>query len=71
MRFNLIRQVANSVKLDPETGEMTEAYEDESCLDPFHTPYTGPSYRIQCGVCGLIAEEEMFIKRAEFHRFQR
>ncbi|WP_409270356.1 DNA alkylation repair protein [Neobacillus sp. SCS-31] len=60
-RFNIIEQVAHSVKMDPLTGEITSEYEKNS-PEPFHIPYTGPDCRIQCGVCGLIEDEKTFIK---------
>lgn len=60
-RFNIIKQVAESVKLDPATGTVIQTY-DHSNLDPFHLPYRGPQYRVQCGVCGLIEDEQMFAK---------
>lgn len=58
-RFNLIKQVPESVKLDPETGEVVQQYAQNN-LDPFHIPYTGPEFRIQCGVCGMIDDERRF-----------
>ncbi|WP_316569910.1 DNA alkylation repair protein [Neobacillus sp. YIM B06451] len=61
IRFNIIEQVAHSVKMDPLTGEITSEYE-KGGQEPFHIPYTGPNYRIQCGVCGLIEDEKTFIK---------
>jgi hypothetical protein len=64
-RFNLIEQIPKSVKLDPVTGNLMEEYADADMLDPFHIGYNGPHYKIQCGSCGLMAEEEMFIKRAQ------
>lgn len=64
-RFNLIAQVPQSVKLDAHTGEIIQEY-DESHLDPFHLPYQGPERKVQCAVCGLIDEEQSFIKRAEY-----
>ncbi len=63
-RFNIIQQVPQSVKIDPTTGDVIETYTSEN-LEPFHIPYQGPEYKIQCGVCGLIEDEKMFIKFAE------
>ena len=64
-RFNLIAQVPQAVKLDPNTGDVLQEYSQED-LDPFHLPYRGPERKVQCAVCGLIDEEQSFIKRAEF-----
>ncbi|GGE18111.1 hypothetical protein GCM10011571_19910 [Marinithermofilum abyssi] len=61
-RFNLIQQVAQSVKKDPHTGEITATIAED---DPLHIPYTGEAYRVQCAVCGLIEAEERFIKTAQ------
>ncbi|RSK27380.1 DNA alkylation repair protein [Bacillus sp. HMF5848] len=63
-RFNLIEQVAKPVKLDAHTGNIIEQYEN-GMTDPFHIPYKGPSYKVQCGACGLIEDERTFIKHAE------
>ncbi|AIM15319.1 MULTISPECIES: hypothetical protein [Neobacillus] len=63
-RFNLIQQVSHSVKLNPQTGEIIKEY-NENELEPFHQPYTGPEYRIQCAACGLIEDERTFIKFGE------
>lgn len=63
-RFNIIKQVAESVKLDSTTGSVMQTYESGN-LDPFHLPYRGPEYKIQCGVCGLIEDERMFAKFGE------
>lgn len=60
-RFNIIKQVAESVRLDPQTGAMVETYDGEE-LSPFHMAYNGPSVRVQCAVCGLIEDEQTFIK---------
>ncbi len=65
-RFNIIEQVAKSVKVDPQSGEIVQEYDGN--LDPFHIPYRGPNYKVQCGACGLIEEERTFIKRAENHQ---
>ncbi|WP_078380304.1 DNA alkylation repair protein [Sutcliffiella halmapala] len=66
-RFNIIEQVAKSVKLDPQSGEVVNEYTSDS-LDAFHIPYKGPAYKIQCAACGLIEEERSFIKRAEYQK---
>ncbi|ADC51848.1 hypothetical protein BpOF4_19045 [Alkalihalophilus pseudofirmus OF4] len=63
-RFNLIEQVATPVKLNPQDGSLVEQYSNDQ-LDPFHTPYRGPELKVQCGACGLIEDERMFIKRAQ------
>jgi hypothetical protein len=63
-RFNLIRQLPQSVKLDPVSGEVIQEFSNEK-LDPFHIPYKGPEYRVQCGTCGLIEDEKTFIKFGE------
>lgn len=62
-RFNIIEQVAKSVKVDPQNGDILEEYTNN--LDPFHIPYRGPNIKVQCGVCGLIEDEISFIKRAQ------
>lgn len=64
-RFNMIEQIPKPVKLDPVTGDLMEEYADAAMLDPFHIGYNGPQYKIQCGACGLVEEEEMFAKRAQ------
>jgi len=65
-RFNLIEQVAKPVKIDAQTGDILESYDNENNTHVFHMTYTGPRYKIQCGVCGLIEEEKTFAKHAEF-----
>lgn len=66
-RFNLIEQVVQPVKKDPTTGDIIESYSKDQ-LSPLHMQYNGPSVRVQCAVCGLIEDEQSFIKRAQFHR---
>ncbi|TXC93183.1 DNA alkylation repair protein [Metabacillus litoralis] len=66
-RFNIIEQHVKSVKLDPQTGSVIQEI-DKLSLDPFHIPYKGPEYKVQCGACGLIEEEITFIKRAELQK---
>ncbi|KAB7673040.1 DNA alkylation repair protein [Bacillus sp. B1-b2] len=63
-RFNVIKQVSQSVKLDPQTGGLVEEYSQEN-LSPFHMSYNGPEYRVQCAACGLVEEERTFIKFGE------
>lgn len=63
-RFNLIRQEAVSVKMDPQTGEVMEEY-SEGSLSPLHMGYNGPEIRVQCAVCGLIEDERTFKKFGE------
>jgi hypothetical protein len=60
-RFNLIKQEPQSVKLDPQTGNVMEEYSQEQ-LSPFHMSYKGPAYKVQCAACGLIENEHTFIK---------
>ncbi|MFC0274338.1 DNA alkylation repair protein [Metabacillus herbersteinensis] len=64
-RFNIIEQHVKPVKLNPQTGDIVEEF-DQSNLEPFHLAYKGPTYKVQCGACGLVEEEISFIKRAEF-----
>ncbi|GAK05622.1 hypothetical protein JCM19037_4133 [Geomicrobium sp. JCM 19037] len=60
-RFHIIEQSPHAVKLNPQTGDVVEEYQ-QSELDPFHLPYSGPSNRIQCGACGLNEDERQFIR---------
>ena len=64
-RFNIIDQVPQSVKLDPATGSIVNQYNSNEELDPFHIPYNGASKLIQCAACGVVGEEQAFIKRAQ------
>ncbi len=63
-RFNLIKQEAQSVKVDPHTGDVLQQFTNEN-LDAFHIPYKGPDYKVQCGTCGLIEDELTFVKFGE------
>ncbi|MEH7346771.1 DNA alkylation repair protein [Bacillus sp. JJ1532] len=63
-RFNIIRQVPQSVKLDPHTGEIVEEFTNDN-LSPFHMAYKGPEIKVQCGSCGLVEDERTFIKFGE------
>ncbi|HHY22359.1 MAG TPA: DNA alkylation repair protein [Bacilli bacterium] len=66
-RFHLIKQHPIAVKLDPKSGEIISEY-GQNELDPFHLPYQGPETRVQCGSCGLIEDETLFIKKAQSQR---
>ncbi|MDP4169837.1 MAG: DNA alkylation repair protein [Bacillota bacterium] len=63
-RFNLIQQVAHSVKIDPQSGNVIQQYTQED-LEPFHMPYRGPEMKVQCATCGLVEDELTFIKFGE------
>ncbi|MFC4322783.1 DNA alkylation repair protein [Litchfieldia salsa] len=65
-RFNIIQQVAKAVKVDKVTGDILEEFGED--IGPLHMPYRGPSYKVQCGVCGLVEDEISFIKRAQNHQ---
>ncbi|PAQ13148.1 DNA alkylation repair protein [Bacillus sp. FJAT-42315] len=61
-RFNIIKQVARAVRLDPQTGDVMESMIDPG---PLHIAYNGPEKRVQCAVCGLVDDERLFIKFGE------
>lgn len=63
-RFNLIKQIPQAVKMDPQSGTNLHEYRMDE-LEPFHLPYNGPNYRIQCAACGLMEDERTFIKFGE------
>lgn len=64
-RFNIVNQVAHAVKIDAQTGDIIEQYTGHEDAGPLHLIYNGPDVRIQCAVCGLIEDENRFIKFAE------
>ncbi|WP_018130412.1 hypothetical protein [Effusibacillus pohliae] len=63
-RFAILEQVPQYVKMDPETGEILEHYEQGE-LEPFHLPYQGTRRRVACGACGLVEDEKTFIALAQ------
>lgn len=69
-RFNIIEQSPKSVKLNPQTGEVINEY-DNNTLESFHIQYKGPNIKIQCGTCGLIEDEILYVKHAENNPAQR
>ncbi|SDI64661.1 DNA alkylation repair protein [Natribacillus halophilus] len=60
-RFHFMEQSPRAVKMDPENGAVIQEFE-QTQLDPFHIPYSGPEYRIQCGTCGLNEDERLFLR---------
>jgi hypothetical protein len=70
-RFAVLEQVPYYVKLDPASGETIEQFTSKEELDPFHMPYQGSSRRIQCGACGLLEDEQMFLANARNHPIGR
>lgn len=66
MRFHIIEQVPLTVKKDPESGEIMEQYTDQK-PDMFFMPYQGSMRRIQCALCGMIENEDVFINMAKKH----
>ncbi|MFA9556890.1 DNA alkylation repair protein [Evansella sp. AB-rgal1] len=66
-RFNIIEQVATPVKLDPQSGEVVQQFTNDN-LDPFHVAYKGPAQKIQCGSCGLVEDEKMFVSFASSNK---
>ncbi|RXT13623.1 DNA alkylation repair protein [Ammoniphilus sp. CFH 90114] len=68
-RFNIIQQVSKSIKMDAQTGNVMEVYQED--IPPFHLPYGGPAYRVQCAACSIIEDEEQFIKAAKNYTTMR
>lgn len=66
-RFNIIEQHATPVKLDQQSGKIINEYTNDNA-DIFHIAYRGPSYKVQCGACGLVEDEMTFIKHAEYNQ---
>lgn len=60
-RFHLIKQLPQSVRLDPLSGAIIETYDDGN-KNPLHMEYKGPELRVQCAICGLIEDEQTFIQ---------
>lgn len=67
-RFNILEQQVKPVKLNPQTGQVEEEYTNET-MNAFHMAYQGPTYRVQCAVCGLVENPEQFIKPAQNQSF--
>ncbi|BCJ88196.1 DNA alkylation repair protein [Effusibacillus dendaii] len=65
-KFAVIEQVPQYVKLDPDTGNTVELL-DAASIDPLHIPYKGSLRRVQCGVCGLLDDEQTFAATARNH----
>jgi hypothetical protein len=65
-RFYIIDQVPRAVKLSNDI-ESTHEMTVDSEKDPFFAPYSGPEYRVQCGLCGTIENPEQFIKTANLN----
>jgi hypothetical protein len=61
-RFNIIEQIPFAVKKDARSGIITERVPEG---DPLHHHYRGDEYRVQCGICGVIENEQVFIKSAQ------
>ena len=55
--------------MDPRSGDVVEEYTNDT-LDAFHAAYNGPQKRIQCGACGLVEDETMFVRHAESNKLQ-
>ncbi|MET3289851.1 hypothetical protein EDM56_29685 [Brevibacillus fluminis] len=64
MRFTIIQQQPQYVRLHPQTGEVVNMLSQEE-LDTFHQPYRGDQFLVQCGVCGTTESEERFVKMAQ------
>nr|WP_027415962.1 hypothetical protein [Aneurinibacillus terranovensis] len=62
-RFTVIEQVPHYIKIDPGSGEIMEKYAED--LELFQVRYTGSPQRIQCGACGMIDDDKIFMKMAQ------
>ena len=68
LAFNILEQQVKPVKINPQTGQVEEEYTNET-MNAFHMAYQGPTYRVQCAVCGLVENPEQFIKPAQNQSF--
>ncbi|CDQ42095.1 MULTISPECIES: hypothetical protein [Virgibacillus] len=63
-RFNKIEQIAQPIKMDAQTGETVDSYQNGN-IEAFHIIYQGPDYKVQCAVCGNIEDERAFTQFAK------
>ncbi|WP_370588284.1 DNA alkylation repair protein [Viridibacillus arvi] len=65
-RFAIIEQSPAYVKLDPQSGEIIQQYDNPEQLQ---IQYNGSGRRVHCGACGLIEDEQSFIATAKRLKF--